>query len=207
MTTTRGGRRFEPVLDVLVSEAEGRFALRAPAVGLWRSPPAPGALVRGGDAIGELEVLGQRFRLQVPTGASGIVVVPEHAALDPHAGRLPVHYGQELVILDPAAAGEAATPTRSAAEQAATESGALAFRSPSSGRFYGRPGPDKAPFVIAGSEIAEGATVCLLEVMKTFNRVTYGGAGLPARARVVRVVPRDEADLNAGDVILELEPL
>jgi acetyl-CoA carboxylase biotin carboxyl carrier protein len=205
-----GGRRFEPVLDVLIAEEDGRFALRAPAVGLWRSPPAPGALVRGGDSIGELEVLGRRFRLQVPSGASGIVIGSGTDALDPHAphaGRVPVQYGQELLVLDPAAAGEAAAPARGAGDAATTESGALAFRSPSSGRFYGRPGPDKPPFVIAGAEIAAGATVCLLEVMKTFNRVSYGGAGLPERARVVRVVPRDEADLNAGDVILELEPL
>lgn len=205
-----GGRRFEPMLDVLVAEQDGRFALRAPAVGLWRSPPAPGSLIRGGDAIGELEVLGRRYRLQVPTGASGIVIASEQVAPDRNAaaaGRVPVEYGQMLVVLDPAAAGEAAAPALGAADSATTESGALAFRSPSSGRFYGRPGPDKPPFVIAGAEIAAGATVCLLEVMKTFNRVTYGGAGLPERARVVRVVPRDETDLNAGDVILELEPL
>jgi acetyl-CoA carboxylase biotin carboxyl carrier protein len=47
--------------------------------------------------------------------------------------------------------------------------------------------------------------VALLEVMKTFNRVQYGGSGLPERARVLRVVPSDGDDLAAGDAILELE--
>lgn len=199
-------RSFASMLEVLVADSGGRFVLRSPAVGLWRQPPAPGTLVRSGDGLGELEILGRMHALRVPAGASGIVVATETGALDPHAGRVAVEYGQELVVLDPAAAGDAAAPTASAATQATTASGALAFRSPSSGRFYSRPGPDKEPFVRAGSEIDTGATVCMLEVMKTFNRVTYGGAGLPERARVLRVVPGDEADLNAGDVILELEP-
>ncbi len=48
--------------------------------------------------------------------------------------------------------------------------------------------------------------MALLEVMKTFNRVQYGGPGLPARARVVRVVPDNESDVDGGDILLELEP-
>ena len=53
----------------------------------------------------------------------------------------------------------------------------------------------------AGAELHTGATVCLLEVMKTFNRVTYSGA--PARVRALLVA--DGADVNAGDPILALE--
>jgi acetyl-CoA carboxylase biotin carboxyl carrier protein len=58
-----------------------------------------------------------------------------------------------------------------------------------------------------GDEIATGQTVALLEVMKTFNRLAYGGDGLPERARVKAVLVRDEADVEAGAPILELEPL
>ena len=51
-----------------------------------------------------------------------------------------------------------------------------------------------------------GRTVALLEVMKTFNRIAYGGEGLPARAKVLAVVPTDESDVDEGDVLLLVEP-
>jgi acetyl-CoA carboxylase biotin carboxyl carrier protein len=76
-----------------------------------------------------------------------------------------------------------------------------------SGRYYARPSPDKPMFVQPGSEVGPGQTVALLEVMKTFNRLTYGGAGLPERARVKALLVRDEDDVDAGTPILELEPL
>ena len=41
--------------------------------------------------------------------------------------------------------------------------------------------------------------------MKTFNRVTYGGGDLPARARVVEILVADEDDVTAGQVILTVE--
>jgi len=75
------------------------------------------------------------------------------------------------------------------------------FRAPTSGRFYGRPGPGKPAFVTAGSELVPNATICLLEVMKTFHRVTYSGD----RARVREVLVEDGADVNAGDPLLALE--
>jgi acetyl-CoA carboxylase biotin carboxyl carrier protein len=82
----------------------------------------------------------------------------------------------------------------------------LVFRAPTSGRFYGRSTPDKSPFVAAGAELATGATVCLLEVMKTFHRVAYGGADVPPRARVRAVLVADGDDVNAGDALLALDP-
>ena len=88
----------------------------------------------------------------------------------------------------------------------AAEQGALSFDAPMSGRFYGRPSPGEPPFVAQGDTVTRGQTVGLLEVMKTFNRVVYGGDGLPERARVIAVVPEDESDLDAGDIILQLEP-
>jgi acetyl-CoA carboxylase biotin carboxyl carrier protein len=48
--------------------------------------------------------------------------------------------------------------------------------------------------------------VCLLEVMKTFNRVTYGGPALPERAKVREILIADGADVTAGDPLLALDP-
>jgi acetyl-CoA carboxylase biotin carboxyl carrier protein len=108
-----------------------------------------------------------------------------------------------MFALDPeAVAGSMAAADRN---EASVRAGALVFRAPLSGRFYARPGPDKPTFVKAGDEVATGQTVGLLEVMKTFNRLIYGGEGLPARARIKAVLPQDESDLDQGDAILELE--
>ncbi|RMH42590.1 MAG: biotin carboxyl carrier domain-containing protein [Deltaproteobacteria bacterium] len=82
----------------------------------------------------------------------------------------------------------------------------MVVRAPTSGRLYRKPGPDRPPFVEVGSVVEPGATLCLLEVMKTFHRVAYGGDGLPARARVVAFLVDDEADVDAGDPIVQVEP-
>jgi acetyl-CoA carboxylase biotin carboxyl carrier protein len=195
------GRILERRLTALVEpSADGRLAVAAPAVGYWRRAPALGALVLPGGELGELEILGVVHRLVAPEGARGVIT----ELSVPRRGRTPVAYGEPIALLDPEAAGEAAAAE--AAPAAAAGATGLAFRAVSSGRFYGRPAPSKAPFVEIGQEIERGHTVCLLEVMKTYSRLVYGGEGLPERARVVAIRPSDGDDLAAGDVILELEP-
>jgi len=107
--------------------------------------------------------------------------------------------------VQPAAqAPHAADSSHAAARQVDTTG--LAVRAPSSGRYWARPAPDKPPFVSVGDLVTAGQTVCLLEVMKTFHRVSYGGPGLPERARVTAIRPQDGDDLDADQVILELAP-
>jgi acetyl-CoA carboxylase biotin carboxyl carrier protein len=198
----RAGRLHAPAIDVLVAPPRGErttIELRAPAPGMFAPWIAEGDLVTPGGAIGELVVLGRASALIVPRGgdaaATGIAL-----ALPPaiHA----VGYGDVLVALDPALERAAGATTGPAAVATV---GGLVFHAPTSGRFYGRAAPDKPPFVTEGTELAPGTTICLLEVMKTFHRVTYGGAGLPDRARVRRVLVADGADVNAGDPLLALE--
>jgi acetyl-CoA carboxylase carboxyltransferase component/biotin carboxyl carrier protein len=81
----------------------------------------------------------------------------------------------------------------------------LVFRVPLTGRVYFRPSPDKPPFVAVGDVIARGTTVCLVEAMKSFNRVHYGGELLPERARVVRFPIEDGSDVDQNMPIMELE--
>ena len=91
----------------------------------------------------------------------------------------------------------------------ASADGRLLARSPQVGRFYHRPSPDKPAYVEAGAEVQAGTTLGLIEVMKTFFQVRYGDADLgdlPARARVVRHLVEDGAEVEPGDPILELEP-
>lgn len=196
------GRVFEPILLAGATKRDdGRMELSSPGVGLWRGAPALGALLSPGEDLGELEVLGVLHRICVPRGARGVVTA---VGGDDSVARRAVGHGQLLLVLDPAISGDLLAEEFSS--DANVAQGALLFRTPSSGRFYSRPSPDMPAFVSVGDEVKFGQTICLLEVMKTFNRVNYGGDGLPERARIVAIHVEDGGDLDAGSVILELEP-
>ena len=189
-------RLHELAVDALVSD--NATTLRAPGPGWFVAHVRSGEVVTAGQALGELDLLGRRTLVRVPTGAHG-VVMPGLGG-----GRTAVAYKDALCTLDPSVGATAAT-TAAVATAVPQAGDGLVFRAPSSGRFYGRPGPGKPAFVEVGARVAIGQTVCMLEVMKTFHRVSYGGAGLPADARVVAVLVADEADVNAGDPLLRLE--
>ncbi|NLY94736.1 MAG: biotin carboxyl carrier domain-containing protein [Myxococcales bacterium] len=74
------------------------------------------------------------------------------------------------------------------------------------GRFYMRPSPDKPVFVEIGSVVETGATLGLLEVMKTFHRLHYRGEGLPARAVVRECLVGDGDDVERGQPVFRVEP-
>jgi acetyl-CoA carboxylase biotin carboxyl carrier protein len=194
----------DPVVDELAGGPAGRrWTLRSPAPG-WFRPLAPlAAWCTPGTPIGALDVLGRTHLLVVPAGVAGATEPPSAgaAALSPHA----VAFRDPIVLLSSESMTSALGPADAPATAAAPAPEGLVFRAPTSGRFYGRSTPDKPPFVAPGTELAHGATICLLEVMKTFHRVTYGGPGLPDTARVRRVLVADGDDVNAGDPLLALE--
>jgi acetyl-CoA carboxylase biotin carboxyl carrier protein len=192
-------RQFVPeLLATLEPLDEGRSTLRAPSPGLWRDPPPLGSLVRGGSSLGELEILGVLHRVRAPAGTLGIVVDLGESEV----ARRSVEYGEALLTLDPEALGEVAASEAEAESVGA--GGELVFRSPSSGRYYQRPAPDRPPFVEVGQVIERGQTVGLLEVMKTFTRINYDDAQLPAKVKVVAILAEDQQDLERGAPILQL---
>lgn len=178
-----------------------RITLASPSPGLFRIAVRAGDLVRPGSVLGELEILGRRIAVTAPEGVRGAVVATCAEGL----ARPAVDHGAVLATIDPRAlAGSDALGAGAAAAGAAAAGSAAAgraFRAPTSGRFYGRPSPEKPAFVGVGDQLVPGATVCLLEVMKTFQRVTYSGEP----GRVVRILVRDAEDVNAGDALLVLE--
>ena len=199
----RAGRLHAPEVEAIVgtlvgAPTEGVIALRAPSPGGFVPAIAAGDLIGPGGVLGALSVLGRVLTVVVPpSAASGIAV---HVAT---TSSIAVGYGDTLATIDPALQrGGLASTT---ATTAATDVSGLVFRAPTSGRFYSRSSPDKPPFIAAGAQLGPGATICLLEVMKTFHRVTYGGPGLPESARVARVLVNDGDDVNAGDPLLALE--
>lgn len=197
------GRRFAKELVALPTQLEAdRKVLGAPMPGFYRNAPIIGARLEPDAALGELEVLGARYRLIVPASAHGVVI----AVGDPERrlARRPVEYGEALITLDTelGANSHGASTTKGPMEN---PSGALTFSAPMSGRYYARPAPDAEAFVQIGGVIEVGQSVAVLEVMKTFNRVQYGGAGMPQRARILAILAQDGEDVRSGDPLFEIE--
>ncbi|MEJ7602923.1 MAG: biotin/lipoyl-containing protein [Kofleriaceae bacterium] len=192
MTLT--ARTLQATLRIAGEQVE----LTAPSPGRFRIAVRVGDVIHGDSLLGSLEVLGHAVALHAPPQAQGVVV----SVRDPSLARPPVDHGAVLVTLDPRVTAGAA-PIAAVATPHAVDG--LVFRAPTSGRYYGRSSPDKPPFVAAGDELAQGTTICLLEVMKTFHRVTYGGPGVPERAKIRELLVADGADVNAGDPLLLLD--
>ncbi len=200
-TSQTDSRLAPPTLRArLVRLPDGKLRLEAPTVGLYRGPPATGGLVGPDQPIGQLEILGVLPHLLPPPEPAGVVLPPP--ARDP--ARRAVGHGDLLVLLDPEAV-TAAGARSVAAGPNATASAGLVFRAPTAGRWYTRPGPGKPPLVEGGAVVGRGQAIGLIEVMKTFSRLHYGGEDLPARARVRAILVKDEEDVAAGDALLELE--
>jgi biotin carboxyl carrier protein len=143
--------------------------------------------------IGTLDLLGRITAITAPA-VIGRARLPDGVTLARRAvGYREVLYRMEHKLERPSA------PKLAAANANAVT---MVFPAPTGGRYYGRPSPNKPPFIEPGAAITPGMTICMLEVMKTFHRVTYDGA--PARVRAVLVA--DGADVNAGDPLLALEP-
>jgi biotin carboxyl carrier protein len=183
-------------IELLLEEGDGRVRMLSPEVGFLTEVLSQGTEVVPGERAGSLLSLGRAFELFVPASAAGVIT-----SSPPDRVRAPVGFGDVLYEL---AATTAAKPK---AQHAATRGGDLLLRSPQSGRFYHRPSPSDPPFVAVGATIEDGRPIGMIEVMKTFAHVPYRVSGsLPKRAKVVRVIAADGADVKQGDPLLEVEP-
>lgn len=183
-------------IEAIVDRRGETVRVLAPAIGWWDGLPAGGWLGPG-STIGRLRTGTRLRRLVLPDDCAGRV-----RAVHP-GGRRGVAYLEPLLELeavgvDPAAAGD---------ESGGEAARGLAVRSPTDGVFFRRPSPDAPPFVEPGSRIRRGQPVGLVEVMKTFNQVLYGGEGLPDEAEVVRLDADDGAEVASGQTLLVVRPV
>ena len=191
-------RRKEYVALLDLDSAPNKEAtIRSPAVGVWHYALNNNALVGPGISIGTLEILGARYRLVMPD-CVGLVRIST-SVMQP----LDVGYNDPLFLVDVNQTLSAAdSDTENVNEPAST---GLVFCAAQAGRYYDRPAPDQPPFVQPGDTIKTGDPVCLLEIMKTFTRVIYGGPDLPPSVCVAEIIPVNGADIAAGDAILRFE--
>ena len=72
-------------------------------------------------------------------------------------------------------------------------------QSPLPGVFYRRPSPEADPFVEEGSEVTEGQTIGLIEVMKNFSELKADSGGTLSKFLV-----DDAAEVEVGQGIAEI---
>jgi biotin carboxyl carrier protein len=58
-----------------------------------------------------------------------------------------------------------------------------------------------------GSEVGTGSVLGLVEIMKCFHQITYGGAGLPERGSVARILVENAAEVELGQELFLVRPL
>ena len=184
---------------------DGGWDVRAPGVGVYRDRPHAGSRRVASETIGTLAVLNRALDLILPVSVEGVVT---DVAI--HDRAVPVEYGQTLFTLLPAAginppaATTALTP--GAGGDTGLPEGTIPVICPIDGIFYRRSSPAGPPFVTVGDTIETGRTLGLIEAMKSFNAVIYGGPGTPGSAIIVEVRAGDASEVRQGAVLVVVRP-
>jgi acetyl-CoA carboxylase biotin carboxyl carrier protein len=92
------------------------------------------------------------------------------------------------------------TPSGKRAASAAP-AGTIEIKSRIMGMFYPTPEPGSPPFVSIGTEVKEDTTVCLIEVMKTFNAMTAGVKGA-----ITEICAQNAQMVEYGQVLFRVRP-
>ncbi len=187
-------------------ENPGTLLVSSPVVGLADSRPDEKIFLNALDRVLTVKVLGERYVLRLPRDRHGRVV----AALIPNA-LTPVEFDQPLLRIDPraleAAEGVAGVAAGAAAAGEDPASNLVTITSPSDGIFYRRPSPDAPPYVDEGTEVGPGTVLGLVEVMKCFNQITYGGAQYPLKGKITKVMVGDSEEISYGHPLFKVMPL
>lgn len=189
------------VFLLLADDGEGGTALRSPKLGLWSEHPEDGAFVESGSFAGTLSQLGRRFLLVVPEGVSGRVAIEGR-----RQSSIPVEYGETLFRVTADESRKAVAGAKKSKASRGVQ-GAFEIVSPTDGVFYRAAALGAKPFVAVGERVATGRAVGLIEVMKTFNPIAYGGAGFPDEAEVVEILAADGQEVRAGHALVILKKL
>ena len=79
--------------------------------------------------------------------------------------------------------------------------GTIEIKAQIMGMFYAQPEPGAPPFVTNGAEVKEDTTVCLIEVMKTFNAMTAGMKGV-----ITEICAENAQLVEYGQVLVRVRP-
>jgi biotin carboxyl carrier protein len=185
---------------------DATFTVRSPAVGVANGVPDDGEYLNPLEGFLSLTVLNRRYVVRLPRDVQGRVT--ERFIEDTYT---PVGYDQPLFRLSrvteadlPGAGGTAGTAAGGG--ESGADADLIAVTAPSEGVFYRRPSPDSPAYVEEGAEVVTGTVLGLVEVMKSFNQITYGAPSLPERGTVARILVDDAAEVAFGQKLFLIRP-
>jgi len=118
------------------------------------------------------------------------------------AGHSTNESGQHVVVAQPHAAMPVAAPGAPVpAPVAAPQSHLVEIKSPMVGTFYSAPEPGAEPYVKAGSRVATGQIVCIIEAMKIMNEIESEVAGVVREMLVENAQP-----VEFGQLLFRVDP-
>ena len=100
-----------------------------------------------------------------------------------------------------AQAAHAPGASSAASAPATAPSNLIEIKSPMVGTFYRAPEPGADPYVKAGSRVAPGQTLCIIEAMKIMNEIESEVSG-----RVREILAEDAQPVEFGQVLFRVEP-
>ena len=100
----------------------------------------------------------------------------------------------------PAAAPAAALTSEASAKEVDPANHPGALKSPMVGVAYLAPEPGKANFVQVGDSVAAGATILLIEAMKTYNPIRAAKAG-----KITAILVEDGSPVEYGEPLVIIE--
>ncbi|MFH1144077.1 MAG: biotin/lipoyl-containing protein [Candidatus Eisenbacteria bacterium] len=183
------------------------LVVASPVVGVIDGRPSAGLFLNPFDRVGTVKILNRRYALRLPREVRGRVLearLPDAAT--------PVAYDEALLLIDPRAAADAAQSPATMAGAAAGEgdpdaAGLILVPAPSEGIFYRRPAPEAPVYVEIGAHVSAGTVLGMVEVMKCFNQIAYGGPGLPEKGEIVRILAEDSSEVEFGQALFWIRPL
>ena len=145
----------------------------------------------------EFELQDEGFRIAIKRkngGDSQIVVSPPQAQM-----MVPAH----MAHVAPAPAAPAAPAEAAPADggEDVVEDGFTRITSPMVGTFYRASVPDSEPFVSVGTDIEEGAVVCIVEAMKVMNEIKAETSGV-----VRKILVENGSPVQFGQALFLVEP-
>jgi acetyl-CoA carboxylase biotin carboxyl carrier protein len=101
----------------------------------------------------------------------------------------------------PGAVPAAGTPAHEAPRPAGSAAVLKEIKSPMVGTFYAAPEPGAEPYLTAGSRVAAGQTVCIIEAMKIMNEIEAEFGGV-----IREVCVEDAQPVEFGQVLFKVDP-
>ena len=117
------------------------------------------------------------------------------------AGHSSNESGQHVVVAQPHAPMPGAAPGAPVPAPVAPQSHLVEIKSPMVGTFYSAPEPGAEPYVKAGSRVATGQVVCIIEAMKIMNEIESEVAGVVREVLVENAQP-----VEFGQLLFRVDP-